>query len=451
VASFVVFLLLAAGALFAGTAAGSQRAASAVQSQTATATPEPQPSRVVPATIPGATPVRTCSVSALAKDDLLANFAGHVTNIDTGDVLFSRNGDEPQRTASVLKLLTASAALQVLGPDYRMSTRVIAGPTPGSVVLVGGGDPTLSRTASGSDSFYVDAPKVSDLASQVRAAVGPDVPITSIVLDSTYWSSDDKWDPTWARSEQELGYMSEVTALQVDGDRADPRKATSPRSTDPVMNAGKAFAAALGVPDAQLTLGEAADGAQQLAEVQSQPLATLIRTMLLTSDNTLSESIARVTSLEAGDDGSAASLDRVVPNRMAALGLDANELTITDGSGLSDRNAVSPAFVTSLVELIDAGNNDLDVVFDSLPVAGQSGSLASRFTGDNAVARGKVLAKTGWIESAYTLAGVVEAQDGTSLAFAFYAIGDDVTVEARTALDTLTTAVYRCGDNLSDR
>ena len=43
----------------------------------------------------------------------------------------------------------------------------------------------------------------------------------------------------------------------------------------------------------------------------------------------------------------------------------------------------------------------------------------------------------------------VHAADGTRLTFAFYAIGDGIQDEAKEALDTLTTAVYTCGNNLA--
>lgn len=96
------------------------------------------------------------------------------------------------------------------------------------------------------------------------------------------------------------------------------------------------------------------------------------------------------------------------------------------------------------------GDHQLAVLRDGLPVAGQSGSLAGRFTGDNAVARGSVLAKTGWIDTSYSLAGIVNAADGVPLTFAFYAIGDGIRDNAKAALDTLTTGIYRCGDNLAN-
>ncbi|HEU4849271.1 MAG TPA: D-alanyl-D-alanine carboxypeptidase, partial [Terrimesophilobacter sp.] len=105
--------------------------------------------------------------------------------------------------------------------------------------------------------------------------------------------------------------------------------------------------------------------------------------------------------------------------------------------------------VTQLMAKVYTGGQGLDVIKSGLPVAGESGSLASRFTGANAVARGNVVAKTGWIKSSRTLAGWVHADDGSVLSFAFYALGP-VKANAVEALDTVTTGVYKCGNNLSN-
>src|SRR5690606_37603977 len=234
-ASTVVFLLLGTGAVFTGVAVASNTA------PTPTATPTPEPPRPVPDVEQIASRLRTCSVAPLAADSRLMSFAGQVVRADTGEVLFDRGGTTPARTASVLKLLTAAAALEVLGADFRISTRVVDGSTPGSIVLVGRGDATLSALPPGAQSVYRDAPKLDDLAQQVISRSSPEEPITTIVLDASYWSLADKWDPRWARSEQTIGYRSEVTALQVDGDRADPTRLPSPRSTDPITRAGQAF------------------------------------------------------------------------------------------------------------------------------------------------------------------------------------------------------------------
>lgn len=448
----LVFALLATGSIFAGIAVGSSAVSPVVAAASASPTPTRAPTRPVPVAIAPATHLRTCSVATLASDPNLLTFQGSVINATTGEVLFDRNGATPSRTASVLKTLTAAAALAVLGPDYRISTTVVAGSAPGTIVLVGGGDPTLSAVGAGQESIYRGAPKLSDLAKQVQANWTKDhaEAITNIVLDSSLWNPNDNWDPTWERSEQSQGYQPEVTALTVDGGRANPLAQDSTRSSDPIMDAGKAFATALGIGGAaQLTLGIAPAGAKPLGEVKSQPVRMLVSQMLPVSDNALGEYLARVTSKVAGSDGSSASLARVIPTALAKYGLATTGVAIRDGSGLSNNNAVPATFVAQLMAKVAGGQQNLNIIYDALPIAGKTGTLAGRFSGANAVARGAVNAKTGWIKTEYSLAGVVHAADGTTLSFAFYALG---AINSRTqpALDTITTGIFKCGNNLSN-
>jgi D-alanyl-D-alanine carboxypeptidase/D-alanyl-D-alanine-endopeptidase (penicillin-binding protein 4) len=100
--------------------------------------------------------------------------------------------------------------------------------------------------------------------------------------------------------------------------------------------------------------------------------------------------------------------------------------------------------------VINGRSSPFDVIYDGMPVGGVSGDLYNRFTEDNAVAAGAVVGKPGWLANEWSLAGIVAAADGTALAFSFYAIGDGITREARYSLDTLTTGVYNCGDNLAN-
>jgi len=419
---------------------------------TPTAAPDVAPTTPTPTATPTAAPVRSCSVAAAAADPRLAQFEGTVVDAATGEVLFDRDGSTPARTGSVLKTLTSAVALAVLGPDHRLTTRVTGDVGSGAIALVGGGDATLSAVPSGR-SVYAGAPTLADLAAQVKTRLG-DAPVSRITLDATYWSQADEWDPSWKRSEQTIGYHSEVTALMVDGDRADPAAQTSPRSTDPVARAGDAFRAALvsagvaGADTAAMSQG-ASSSATVLGEVASQPVSTLISQLLPTSDNTLAEMLARTSSRASGADGSSASLTPLYRSVLSSTyGLDTSTTTIIDGSGLSENDAVPSTVVARLMIAVADRRDGLGVVYDALPISGRTGTLASRFTGNNAVAAGSVHAKTGWIDTAYTLAGSIDAADGTRLAFAFYAIGD-VRDDARAALDTLTAAVYRCGADLS--
>ena len=443
----VGFLILATGALFAGAAVGSNASAG---------TPSPSNSagsaRPLPAELPVATRLRTCSVAALAADPKLASFSGAVTNATTGELLFDRGAATGVPQGSALEVLTASAALQILGPDAVLTTRVYDGSSDGTIVLVGGGDPTLSQLPAGAESVYTGAPKLEDLAEKVNDAFDaahPGKDIKNIVLDSSMWSDADKWDPTWKRTAQTGGTQSEVTALQVDGDRADPTKQVSPRSTDPVARAGMLFAVALGLDPDDITFSKASAITSKpvLGEVKSQPVSTLVNQMLMNSDGTLAENLARVVSKTLNLGGSAASLQQAITNAIGIVGVSSTGLVVHDGSGLSAATAIPPKFMADFLAKVQQGANNLNYVYNSLAVGGKSGSLAGRFTGANP-AKGGVVGKPGAGDGEQSLVGVIAAADGTQLGFAFYAIG--AKDNAKAAIDALVTGAFACGDNLSN-
>ncbi len=449
-------MLLGTGAVFAGVAVASAPVAAP------TSAPSSAPPRPTPSASSTASRLRTCSIAGPASDARLQTLTGSVVRSDSGEVLWDHGGSTPASTASTLKLLIASAAVAVLTPEYQIATDVVDGSTPGTVVLVGHGDATLSALPSGEQSVYAGAPKLSDLASQVvssYASMHPGVPITQVVLDASYWNPADNWEASVKRSEQTQGYQSETTALQVDGDRADPTQETSPRSTDPIGRAGAAFVSALksadpggvvaGIGRDQRRLRGVRRGEPRRGQVAAgahphHPDAAAKR-------QHLGEMLARIVSKVSGLDGTYASLQQAIPGALTgSFQIPSAGLKIVDGSGESANNQVPPDTMTSLLRQIQAGTNNLDVVRAGLSVAGQTGSLASRFTGPNAIARGQVAAKTGWIDTEYSLAGTVTSADGTVLEFTFYAIGAGIKDNAKAALDTLTTAVFSCGDNLSN-
>lgn len=460
----LVFALLATGAIVVGVAVGEERASAAVALEQevepeAEPGPEPEPEpdpRPVPDELVPPSPLRTCTIASQVADPRLGQFQAHVIDIATGDTLFDRNGDVAQPAASNMKVLTAAAALAALGPDYRLTTRVVAGDEPGTVVLIGGGDVTLSALPPGEESFYPGAPKLADLAAQTvaaYAAANPDAPaITRVLLDTSYFPDEDRWDSSWNRSLQTIGYASEVTALQVDADRANPRVQESPRSTDPVGRAGQAFAQALaaaGNPGGAPAFERgAAGGGGQLAAVQSQPMTQLMERMVLDSDNSLADSIGRVISRHYGLGGTAASLTPAFVQALGAYGIPTEGLVIRDASGLSNLNQIPPVYLAQLFTVIER-SPELQVITRSLPVAGQSGTLRTRFGGANSSAAGQVTAKTGWIDNVFTLSGLMTASDGSRIAFSLYALGP-VNFSAREALDTVTTAIHGCGDNLAN-
>ncbi len=461
-ASVAAFALLGTGAVFAGVAVASADSGPAA-APTPTVTEEP--ARAVSELPATASRLRTCSIAGPASDGRLATLYGSIMRADTGEVLFDRNAATAAPPASVLKLFTAAAAIGALGPDFRIRTSVVDGSSPGAIVLVGRGDATLSALPVGQESAYQGAPKLQTLAEQTIASYasrfGEDdeiVPISNVVLDASYWNPGDAWEPSWREDQRTRGYQSAATALQVDGDRADPRRDVSPRGYDPIATAGEKFIQALRaadptgdfVADQVTTSTGSAVSQNELAFVESQPVRTLVAQMLLPSDNTLGEMLARIVSREAGQGGSAASLQSAIVGQLGRWGVPQAGIVIKDGSGLSPQNAVPASAVSTLLRAVHSGADGLDAVRDGLSIAGQSGTLRERFTGDDAVGRGNVAAKSGMIRGSYTLAGQLTADDGTPLVFTFYATGEGVGDDARKAIDTLTTAALRCGDNLSN-
>jgi D-alanyl-D-alanine carboxypeptidase/D-alanyl-D-alanine-endopeptidase (penicillin-binding protein 4) len=418
-----------------------------VPTPTSTVTPTPTPKPTVHAV------ARTCSIAAAARDPRLLAFQGAVLNARTGQQLFGRGATKASRTASVLKVLTTAAALHVLGPDYRLTTKVVAGKAPGEIVLVGGGDVTLSRTPAGSTPYYSGAPHLATLAAQVKAAWAKDPAhrgqrITRIVLDSSYFGGP-SWQPSWDVAERIQGTTPKMTALMVDGDRDNAYATVSHRSTDPVGRAGSAFASYFG--SVSVTRGVAPSGAKVLGAVHSQPVSTLVKQTLIVSDNTLAEALARVTAIVSGAGNTFSAEQQGTVGALQYYGVDTTGIRVVDGSGLSNDNAVPPDYLTKLFVKVLHRDGALGALYDGLPIAGRTGSLSysDRFQGAAARADGQVHAKTGWIDTGYTLAGIIHAKDGTPLTFAFYALGH-ISEGTKYALDGLTADAWECGAKLSN-
>ena len=426
---------------------GSESAAPAPSaSPTETTTDEPTPTA-------SETPMKTCSVSEEASNPSLGTLQAVVLNAETGEVLYDRDANKPAATASVMKTLTAAAALMTVGPNFRATTKVFSDPQSKTVIsLVGGGDVTLSKTKAGAQSVYRDAPKLSTLATQVRvwAERNNVTQIDEIILDSTLFGGS-AWESSWLRKDQKDGWISEVTALITDGDRLRPADFTSAKSGRPVLSAGEAFKKELGdfAQTALLVESPTPAGFVEIASVQSQPMSRWITHILQTSENIESEMIAKLVSKDLGFDGSFESFDGAFKRALGTSGLDFNGVSVRDASGLSQLNMVSPKFMAELMRLVNAEFADFGQIKRSLPIAGESGTLGGRFKGDIQDAAGKIFAKNGYIIGVHTLNGIINAKDGTTLTFTIYALGE-VGSDVRTAIDTLATAFYRCGNELSN-
>ncbi|MUL46117.1 D-alanyl-D-alanine carboxypeptidase/D-alanyl-D-alanine-endopeptidase [Mycobacterium sp. CBMA293] len=414
-------------------------AAPGVKPQPALVTPQPGVQPLSDAA-PQPVPAQLAAVLApLAANPNLGQLGGRITDAVTGIQLWGVGENTPLQPASTNKTLTATAALLTLDRNARLTTTVLTGDTPGVVVLHGGGDPTLSAAPPGTDSWYGDAARISDLADQVRkAGVTP----RTIQVDVSAFSGP-TMAPGWDVADIEGGDWAPIQSVMIDAGRVQPTTVESKRSTTPALDAGRALASALRIDPANVTVRTTpATGGQQIASVQSPPLIERLREMMSASDNVMAESIGREVAAAVNEPQSFEGGVRAVLGQLGKAGLATSGATLFDASGLSVNDRLTATVLDDVVNAA-AGNDQpkLRPLLDVLPIAGGSGTLWDRYA--DTPSAGYLRAKTGSLTGTNALAGIVTDQSGRVLTFAL--ISNNAGPEGRTALDALAAAFRSCG------
>ena len=419
---------------------GTSRAQTVPAPPVATANPS-----VVPVT--DAAPMPTsdglaATLAAVSSDPNLGVFGGRITDAMTAKQLWQRADDLPLKPASTNKALTAAASLLAVDPGARVVTRVVAGAQPGVLVLVGGGDPTLSGAPPGQDSWYHGAARLSDLADQVRRS---GVTATAVEVD-TFAFSGPTMAPGWDPGDIDGGDIAPIESVMLDGGRIQPATDQSARSRTPALDAGRALAGALGVNPATVTVVAAPAGAREVAAVRSAPLIERLGEMMNASDNVMAECIGREVAAAMHRPLSFAGAVDAVTNRLALAHVDTSHATLMDSSGLSVDDRVTAQTLGDVMQAAAGPDQPaLRPLLDVLPIAGGSGTLSNRFINprsDGQVA-GWLRAKTGSLTAVNSLAGVVTDHSGRVLTFAF--ISNDAGPTGRTAIDALAATLWSCG------
>ncbi|MGH3565172.1 MAG: D-alanyl-D-alanine carboxypeptidase/D-alanyl-D-alanine endopeptidase [Pseudonocardia sp.] len=388
----------------------------------------------------------------LTTADALGRFTGVVLDPAASTVstaLWERSPDRALVPGSTGKLLTAAAALLTLDSTDRLTTRVAPGPEPGTVVLVGGGDPTLTALPAGTDSVYPQPARLSELAAEVRAATAG--PIKRVLIDTSRYEGR-TLAPGWDPADVADGFVAPIEPLMLDGGRVDPTLQDGSRITDPALAAGRALAEMLGTDPDKVAEGTAIPDAKSLGIVSSATVGELVEHVMRSSDNVLAEALAReVARVRDGE----TSFTGAAAQTVAALtqaGFDTTGVVLVDGSGLSNQDRVPARLLGAVLAAAAApalGERDtqfLRPIITGLPVAGGEGTLDERFAVDTASAagRGAVRAKTGTLTGVSSLAGVTIDADGRLLVFALMSNGASPTV-VRPRMDAMVAALSRCG------
>ena len=380
----------------------------------------------------------------LANPDLGA-LTGRVTDALTGTELWQQGSTTPMVPASTNKVLTAGAALLTLNRDTRQTTTVVApdqSRQPGVVVLVGGGDPTLSSAPPGEETLYRNAARISDLAAQVR---GSGIKVTAIQVDASAFSGP-SLAPGWDPADILGGDVAPIEAVMVDGGRTQPLSPESVRSFTPALDAGQALAAALNIDPQAVTMAAVPvrDG-RQIASVQSAPLMDRLNEMMNHSDNVMAECIAHEVAVAVGRPASFGDAVQAVTSRLAAAGVDMTGSRLMDGSGLSVDDRLTARTLDGVIgAAAGVSAPAMRPLLDVLPTAGGSGTLSNRYIDDQTdEAAGWLRAKTGSLTGTNTLAGVVTDVSGRVLTFTL--MSNNAGPTGRTAIDALAATLRSCG------
>lgn len=399
------------------------------------------------AAVPGAAQVQAL-VQGLVTDPRLGPAVGVVVADGlTGDVLGSNAPDQARTPASTAKLVTGVAAMTALGADRTLDTTVRQGPGD-QVVLVGGGDMMLAAGAGDPDAVNGRA-GLADLAAQVATQLtlsGRDT--VSLALDDTLFSGP-ALSPGWSASDVTNGFVAPVAPVAVDVAKISAGE-YPPRRTDPAMHAATELAARLGelgitVTGTPTRVREPATG-DVLGVVSSAPVAEVTQYFLDTSDNTITEVVARLVALELDLPGSFEGATQAVLRTAGTLGVDTAGARLADASGLAEGSALPPDLLLGLLRLVvDPAHPELREIGTGMPVGGLTGTLSDRFT--SGAGTGLVRAKTGSLAGVTSLAGQVVDADGRMLLFVVMAdqTGAVGQYQPRQAIDGFVTQLAGCG------
>jgi D-alanyl-D-alanine carboxypeptidase len=302
---------------------------------------------------------------------------------NTKEVVYESGSAELRTPASVLKLTSATAIAMALDSETIFTTALYKTEKRGVFVILGEGDPWMT-----SNGKYRDANKRAYTPTLIKAAFATDKKLKKITL---LYAGISGLDIYYAK--KALGRRASVVHKAI-GKDIDPNSLIT----------------------------------EKVKEVVSPPLSKMIRFALLYSDNVLSQRLAMLATSKFGYTPNKTGLNEMMNEKLDEMGIDTTGLRLEDGSGLSGGNRISAVTVSQLLLKIKSEPR-LKVVYDSLPVSGESGTLIGRFHSTAPQAVGLVKAKTGSTRHTVSLAGFATSGDKE---YVFVVIADHVGRTKRT-------------------
>jgi serine-type D-Ala-D-Ala carboxypeptidase/endopeptidase (penicillin-binding protein 4) len=457
-----------------------------------------------------------CAVDLGMKIDAIANRAEFsrsrwgilIQPLSSPTTLYSRDSQKYFIPASNVKLLTTAAALQKLGADFRIKTSVYSGEN-GNLHIVGRGDPSIAEAQLKSlaqqlkqrgisrvnellgDDSYFQGNAVNPNWEWEDAQAGYGAPINSLIFNQNAIEL--------ILSPQAIGQPLKVTFAQpkpINQWQIQNNSVTVGQNESEFVEVGRDFAPPILRVSGQLKMGAESESAyvavvnpannfvqhfqqalaaegiavkqalvasnsrnfsQELANVESPPLAELVKETNRESNNVYAEVLLRLLGKETGKMPVPQEQDtgkmpvpqeqdtmeiglKELKTTLTQLGINPNTYKLADGSGLSRHNLISPEALVQTLRLM--ANSPLASIYRaSLPVAGESGTLKNRFLTPNRVI---LQAKTGTLSGVSVLSGYLEVPNYEPLVFSIMVNQSDLSAsKVRSAIDEIVILLNR--------
>jgi len=400
------------------------------------------------------------------------------TSLKTGETLVSINGDSLLNPASCTKIITAAAALEALGPDYRFETRFFTNKKPNSagevdtLYIYSNGDPsliseklwrmtlTLSNLGLKSikgdivvdDSFFdgYEYPNKKIATNKAYNALTSAFSVNFNTVMVMVSPGNGAGSPANVTIEPSTGYTNLVNNVKTGNKFAiNIGKKSNPNGGEtlivsgsiPLSSESKVFYQKIDNPVLYATAlltelmaqnkisfngtvrkGTIPSAAYEILREKSKPLAEIVRDMMKHSSNFTAEQITKhLGAVRLGRPGSTEKGINVISDYLESIGIPKNTYSLENGSGLSSSNRLS---AKQLTQVLTAAYNDFRIRPDfiaSLSILGVDGTM--RKWNHAPQLRGALRAKTGSLANVSTLAGYIPAKSGDIIAFAILANG----------------------------
>lgn len=419
--------------------------------------------------------LRARLAASLAHPDLAGAKVGVVVkDTATGAVLFERGADLPLAPASNMKLVTAGALIELLGPERKLSTRLLADHAPdkaggiGRLYIVGAGDPSLSvenlygiaralaaqgvRHVAGvvaDDTYFAGACRpgswsarncatwygapcsalgvAGNLVAVHARAGGASAPIVTWAdpfpsffrIDSQLKVGPGSWRIQSQLAIDDAGDTTQVLAISGRVRAGKAQRVLVPVE-DPPLYCAHGLAESLRrvgvVVDGEPVRGQAPAKAALLHSHLSRPLSVLVEDMNKDSSNVYAETFLKLLGAEiAGAPGTREKGLEVLKAWLEHVSPGGCACRLEDGSGLSPLGRLTSRMVADVLLLMTGDSFAAPEFLVTLPIGGVDGTLRKRFSAS--AARRLVRAKTGRINQVTALSGVARIGAGRDAVF----------------------------------